>query len=221
MFKKLYQLLMQFILAKPDGPEALDMRMEALMEDAQSGRAEAQYQIGKNYLYGLYFNQDIPAALRWLELAAKQYHVQAESLLAQYYYPRLSQYPNYQEQVIEWAEHAALRHDTEACAIWGEILLTGLGNQAASISCMRFLQEAAAQQHTRAQYLIGTLYLYGKWMDKDTQQAKHWIELSAKQGYTPAQTLLGEMYQEGFGVEKNYTEAEYWFAQAKQQKVEE
>lgn len=221
MLKQLYQLLMRFIMAAPDGPEALDMKMETLMEDAQCGQAEAQYQIGRHYLYGKYFNQDIPAGLRWLELAAKQYHVQAESLLAQYYYPRLKQYPDYQNKVLEWAEHAALRHDIEAVAIWGEILITGLGSQSASSSCMRFLQECADKQHARAQYLIGTLYLYGKWLDKDTQQAKYWIELSAKQGYTPAQQLLGEMYKEGFGIEKNYTEAEYWFAQAKQQKVDE
>ncbi len=212
--KKLYQKFMQFIMAKADGPEALDMAMENLMEKAQSGDANAEYDIGRRYYFGEYYNQDIPAGLRWLELAAKQHHVQAQSILCQYYYPRLAEYPHYTENIITWAAHAAHRDDVEALAIWGEILITGLGSQGASADCIYYLQKATNQHHLRASYLLGTLYLHGKWTAQDTNQARYWIESSAKQGYKPSQELFSDMYRQGIGISQNATEAEFWEKQS-------
>ncbi len=211
--KKLYQQFMQFILAKPDGPEALDMAMENLMEKAQSGDADAEYEIGRRYFVGEYYHQDIPAGLRWLELAAKQHHTEAQSLLCQYYYPRLNIYPNYTEAVINWSAQAAHRQDIESLAIWGEILITGLGSQTASADCIFYLQKAANHHHLRASYLLGTLYLHGKWVAQDLEKARYWIERTAKQDYIPSQQILSDMYRQGIGVSQSTTEADFWQAQ--------
>lgn len=213
--KSLYQKLMQFLLARPDGPEALDMEMEMLMEKAQGGDATAEYEIGRRYFYGEYYLKDIPSALRWLELAAAQHHIQAQSLLCQYYYPLLNKYPNYTEKIIDWASHAAHFNDLEAQAIWGEILITGLSSQEASAECLHYLTLAANQDHLRAAYLLGTLYLHAKWTNKDIENARYWIENSAKRGYIPSQELLSELYRKGIGVEKNITEADFWLSQVK------
>lgn len=214
--KKLYQQFMQFILAKPDGPEALDMAMETLMEKAQDGDAKAQYEIGKRYFFGEYYNQDIPAGLRWLELAAKQHHIEAQSLFCQYYYPRLDTYPYYTEAIINWSAQAAHQQDVESLAIWGEILITGLGSQTASADCVFYLQKAADQHQLRAGYLLGTLYLHGKWVVQDLEKARYWIERTAKQGYTPSQQVFSDMYRQGIGVERNITEADFWQEQSLQ-----
>lgn len=211
--KSLYQKLKQFLLVKPDGPEALDMEMEMLMEKAQSGHAAAQYEIGQRYFYGEYYLKDIPAALRWLELAATQHHVQAQSLLCQYYYPRLNDHSSYTDKLIDWASHAAYFNDVEAQAIWGEILIMGLASQQASVECVHYLTLAAKKEHLRAAYLLGTLYLHAKWVDKNIEKARYWIENSAKRGYTPSQALLSEMYRKGIGVEQNTIEADFWLSQ--------
>ena len=206
-------------MAKPDGPEALDMKMEMLMEKAQSGDAQAQYEIGYRYINGSYYLKDIPAGLRWLELAAKQYHVKAQSFLANYYFNHQQSYPDKQQEIISWCEYAALRKDADAEALWGEILCSGFATSTPSSEGISYLQKHAKQGHLRSQYILAQQYLSGELINKDFSQAKYWVDLAAKSGYAPAQQLLGKMYQQGKGVAVNPTEARYWFEQAQKNNI--
>lgn len=222
MFKTLFSKLMQFIMAKPDGPEALDMAMEMLMEKAQTGEAQAQYEIGLYYLQGKYFNQDIPAALRWLALAAKQYHVPAEALLAYYYHQHLTQYPDYTQPVVNWAEHAALRSNLLAQSVWGEILIHGLAQQPASPYCLQYLQHAAEWQE-QPEHITNTQRLLEKSATKIprlmdyfgasstvTSHEVDYLKHAQHQQQLRAQYLLGTLYLQGRWVAQDNNEARYW-----------
>ncbi|KAF1051967.1 MAG: Secretory immunoglobulin A-binding protein EsiB [Stenotrophomonas maltophilia] len=62
-------------------PEQLQQALATCQQTANSGDAEAQFELGEFYYTGDHAPRDFPAALRWYEKASLQGHAQAQSRL--------------------------------------------------------------------------------------------------------------------------------------------
>ena len=82
------------------------LRCGELQKAADLGHAEAQYDLGNNYLTGGYFNQDNSKAIYWWRKAAGSGHVKAQYNLGYCYYQNYILEHDF-EQAVYWFSKAA------------------------------------------------------------------------------------------------------------------
>ncbi|MCL2663490.1 MAG: sel1 repeat family protein [Oscillospiraceae bacterium] len=171
--------------------------IEDILGRANNGDIEAQYQLGKLYLFGSLEEQnytvqksyqieenDYDYAVGWLEKAAEQGHTGAQCTLGLCYY-------------------CGYRFTKE-----NEKL------------AYRWFEEAAKQGYSIAQYFIGSFFKNGVYVELDNKQAFEWYEKAAEQGYADAQYKLGEFYSTmcaDIGIPKDDDKATYWWKKAAEQ----
>ncbi|MEW7981340.1 MAG: sel1 repeat family protein [gamma proteobacterium symbiont of Phacoides pectinatus] len=114
----------QFYLSRlySEGLGAMASRQEAfewLSRSAQSGFAPAQYSLGNLHKNGHWVNTDRQIASEWYALAAEQGHRQAQYELALLLLERGD--PGNMETGINWLKRAAIRGDTAATRLLGEL----------------------------------------------------------------------------------------------------
>ena len=125
-----------------------------LHKEAETGNAEAQFNLGWIYMHGegytgVIFMRDVPRdvarAFDWYQKAAVQGHVNAQYNL-------------------------------------GMLYRLGLGVKADAESAFLWLQKAAAQGNDIAQYNLGMMYADGAGVRRNLPRASAWLALAAAQG---------------------------------------
>ncbi|MFN7038116.1 MAG: tetratricopeptide repeat protein [Alphaproteobacteria bacterium] len=154
-------------------------------EAAQTGSVQAQYMLGRFYLYGVACEKDVNKAREFFEKAAIQGHEKA-----QYELGLLLLMAQNIKAAKEWFEKSERAGNIEATY------------KLAELSDDYF--KAANQGHKEAQYKCGQ-YCYRR---KEYKLAKHWFTQAAGQNHAEAQYLLGTMYSTGLNLlRKNVKEA--------------
>ena len=196
-------------LPTPDKEKAI----HALIAAAESGDADAQYELGKHYYNGEGVTKNLDKAFKWVKLAADKDHTKAQFMLGYCYYKGNGVTQDYKE-AVKWFKLAADKGDADAQDMLGYCYYKGNGVDKNSAEAVKWFRLAAEQGLSEAQYSLGLIYYYGRRVKKDLYEAFKWFKKAADNGHIAAQGLLGDCYYYGSGVEKNYAEAIKWFTKA-------
>ena len=186
--------------------EAASGDADALLEAAQHGDANAQFQMGDLFMTGRGVARDPAAAATWYRTAALQGHGVAAGNLGVLYANGWG-VPQSDSEAVIWFQKAADAGDSGGENNLGSMYLAGRGVEQSDALGAKWLSSAAQLGVPEAQYALGTLYANGRGVPRDDAQALKWMKVSAAQGYTPAQLALGKMYEAGAAGARNYAEA--------------
>lgn len=179
---------------------------DTLLQAAQHGDANAQFQMGDLFMTGRGVTRDPAAAASWYRAAALQGHAVAAGNLGVLYANGWG-LPQNDTEAVNWFQKAASAGDAGGENNLGSMYIAGRGVVQSDVLGAKWLSSAAQLGVPEAQYALGTLYANGRGVPRDDAQALKWMKASAAQGYVPAQLVLGKMYEAGAGVARDYPEA--------------
>ncbi len=197
----------------------------------RTGLAEAEYRVARCYLDGVGVPPSRAEGIRWLELAARHGHVEAQSQLAVIYPDGTAG-----DEADLWYEHsaaagcpqgmlghalalmhgigvdanpsgggalrrAALAGDPEAAAALGDLYATGGNLPPNHVEAASWFRRAAEAGHKGAARSLGLLYFAGAGVPRDPEQGMQWFRISAAAGDGRARAELGNLVLTGMGEE--------------------
>ena len=185
-----------------------ELDMEALKLAAETGEAEAQYELGKMYHTIAYHDgKNADEAVKWFKLAAAQRHVQAMNELGQSYEVGKGVMKD-GEEAAKWYRLGAELGDAEAQFHLGHLYRHGMHNK---VKALEWYKRAAEQGHATAQYLLGRMFKEGDGVEHNDAEAAKWYRLAAEQGERFATRHLTDMYLQGRVVADNDEDAVKWY----------
>ena len=219
---------------------------KSLEKFAKEGDAQAQYEVGMDYLEMKDLKNNTEVAGKWFLAAKNQGHADATSKLYSFYSKSLelaakegdaqAQY----EVGMDYLEMKDLKNNTEVAGKWF-LAAKNQGHADATSKLYSFysksLELAAKEGDAQAQYEVGMDYLEGNGVAKKAATAAMWLdkakaqghkeatdkfykfyskqlETYAKSGDAKAQYWVGEAYLNGIEVDQNYRNAAKYFYKA-------
>jgi TPR repeat protein len=190
--------------------EQFPSSFEALLEQAEQGDAEAQYELGLNYNVGIGAPLDDAEAARWFRLAADQGLAGAQVLLGALYKDGAGVPQDYAE-ALRWFRLAADQGEAVAQNELGLAYFNGLGVPQDYAEAVRWFRLATEQRHYDSLFSLGVMYGDGLGVPQDHVQAARLYRLAAEEGHGMALYNLGLLYERGFGVTQDTAQAYMWF----------
>lgn len=186
-----------------DGPNYIE-EMKRWQPKAETGDAEAQFQLGQMYALGHGFKQNYRTAAEWYEKAAEQGNAKARTALGLLYYYGMGVETD-MKKAGELFEKSAVQDEPVAQRYLGFIATVNENYTEAK----QWWEQAVVQNYAPAMMNIGFLYKEGKGVDKDIAEAKKWFDkaISQKKPSGFAMYALAQLYCDGDGVEKNEQQA--------------
>ena len=178
---------------------------------ADSGHAEAQFDLGVLYAQGLGVRRDLTEAAFWYRRSAEQGNAEAEFALGQMY-SRGWGVPRDEADAIRWLQMANSVESDGPPTDWANV--EGYGMPRDDQQAAYWYQKAAEKGHPEAEFNLARLYAGGHGVKKDEEQAARWVSASATQGFTPAMSNLGSRFATGNGVAQNTKRAYFWLTLA-------
>lgn len=178
---------------------------------AESGQAEAQFDLGLLYAQGLGVHRDLTAAEQWYRKSAAQGNAEAQFALG-LLYSRGWGNPRDEADAIRWLQMANSVDSEGPPMDWAP--LEGYGINRSPKEAIYWLRQAAEKGHPGAEFELGKFYSSGEGVKRDQAQASRWISAAAAQGYTPAFKELGERFASARGVEASDKHAYFWLTLA-------
>jgi TPR repeat protein len=206
-------------------------QIDEVIERAQKGEAESQFELGQLYRHssmalpdGSTVDQDSQLAIRWLRKAAEQDLPLAQYALGEFLYQG-------DETLCPDSDEKCLKPDEVESARW----------------LSRFLKHADLDKDLTAQaeFMLAMEYQYNyecdpywdrkrpgdttislsiscgpsrfpevRHLTENYDTAAKYLRSAAEAGYLPAQYQLARMYQSGSGVPQDYEEAAKWYRSA-------
>lgn len=196
--------------------EILEKEASERESRAQSGDAQAQFDLAQHLMLGGGTRETWPDAAQWYRKAAEQGHAAAQYELALLY----SDGKGVQEddaQAMAWYRKAAEQGHAKAQNELGNLYESGRGVTKDETQAVAWYRKAAEQGLAMAQYNLGLMYRNGRGVPRDETQAVSWYRKGAEQGDADAQNNLGFMYDHGRGVPKDQAQAVAWYGKAAEQ----
>ena len=198
-------------------------KTKALMyysKSAESGDANAQFQMGYALFKGEGIEKDVEKGLLWFEKAADQNHEIAQYNLGRYYLFNAPPDIIDRDAGFKYMESSAKSGYTDAEVTMGYLYSEGIGVEKNFETSKLWFEKAAYKGDKVALYNLGSLYYHGgDGIEIDYKKAFDLCLKSAQMGYTPAEERLSYLYANGEGVPKNRNEAKRWFDRAKKEKT--
>ncbi|QPB86025.1 sel1 repeat family protein [Pseudoalteromonas rubra] len=195
----------------------LSPEIQALYEQAQSGDAEAQNELGDAYYFGEGVEQNYERAAYWFGLSAEQGYADAQCNLG-FMYEQGTGIAQSDEKSFVYYQLAAEQGNANGQYNLGVMYRNGVGVAQSNEKAVEYYQLAAEQRHVDAQCNLGFMYEHGKGIAQSDKKEVHYYRLAAQQGHALSQCNLGFMYEFGKGVRKNCKKAvEYYKLAAKQE----
>lgn len=175
------------------------------------------YQRGMRYFKApnLTLQQWWPDAVKCLEAAATQNHLEAQMQLGfMYHWYEAKNELGIQDADAKsafWFRKAAEQGDTNAQSHLSRYYRDGTGVVQDYDQALYWCHKAAEQGYTNAMNELR--YLYGYRLNKPLL-ALEWCKKAAELGSGECQWRLGTMYEEGFGTDTDYEKALYWYRKA-------
>lgn len=190
---------------------------------AESGNAQAQYDLGITLFNGDGVETTPQEGLHWLEVSASNGHMDAHMFLAMLY----DQGNAVEPDAVKAASYYALAGEAgnvDALFLAGNLYYERQGfgaeltERAMDHKAYNLLLRAAKQGHARAQFLVGSIYQNGNThVNPNEAQAFAWFKKSALQGDHMGQRDLGSAYFHGQGTGQDLEQAAFWHVQAAEQ----
>ncbi|GHB00355.1 hypothetical protein GCM10009069_23890 [Algimonas arctica] len=183
-----------------------------LLQEAEAGDANAQFELGTLYeddIYDLYddvidFKKDLKQAQTWFRRAADQGHIGAQLRMGRLALPD-------HEAAFYWLHKAALQNNTDAQVNVGEMYLSGLGVTQNDLEGAKWIEKGALKGHPIGLYVYGLLLAEGRGLEQDTDKALLAFNHAAKAGVPAAKTKLGRIFETQEGIDTNPELAYQWF----------
>lgn len=184
----------------------------ALLNAAQSGDRDAQYQLAMKYLTGAGLQKNIKKALTWLTRAGKQGHPRAQFFLGQFYRSGMG----VEKDLVEARKWFRL------AATWGDIDAQNAYNELKRREVKEKLQQVRVKAEAgdlQALHQLASWHLEGEsGAEKSSSAAIHWFTRAAQEGYMASQYQLGLLYKSGGdGFKKDLSQARKWLTLAHEQ----
>ena len=191
-----------------------DVAGDNLREQAESGDAEAQFQLGLRLITGQAEDKSSRAqGALWIQKAAKQEHVKAMHVLGSLYEEGVGVGQD-DKLAAKWHQQAAEKGLAEAQMSLALLYDQGKGVEKDESVAAEWAMKAAAQGHAPAQALYGLKLVRGDGVPKNSSKAAVWFLRSAQQGNGFSQRQLAYLYYTGNGVPLDYARCEAWYRQA-------
>jgi TPR repeat protein len=212
IYKKSILLLLS-IYAFPAILFAQTQNIADLIQRANSGNADAQYQVGKCYISGSEVAQDYTKAFKYSQMSANQNYYAGENLLGLCYEFGKGVAEN-DSAALECYSKAADQGFADAQYNLARCYDYGKGTAQSYSEAAKWYKKSAAQGFAYAQYSLGTYYVKGYGVKRNNAKAVELFQSAAYKGITEAQSILGVCYEKGYGVKQNYADAYYWYLKA-------
>lgn len=123
-----------------------DGRFKRWTEQAEQGKARAQYKLGNAYLRGNEVNVDLDMALKWFKAAAKQGHAKAEYKLGYLYYLGKGVKKN-TKTAFKYLKRSAEREYSPAQFYLGKLYAAGEGTTRDYDAAISWMEKAKADKY--------------------------------------------------------------------------
>ena len=189
----------------PD-PPPVDMGLQRLMRQAESGNRYAQYRLAKRLLDRGSAGYAPKEAVKWLEKAAEQHYSVASYLLGKLWLQGVH-LPQDKRKAEAWLRRSSAEDNPFAQYLLGKTCLTDEDFHAEPEEIERLLYRASEQNNRYATYTLGREKLAGGVLQCDPDEAIRLLNTSAGLGFAPAMYRLGKLYAEGDAVEQDLPRA--------------
>ena len=186
--------------------------LQPLLEQAEAGNADAQFDLGTAYYNGDTGNVDYDQARRWWEKAAARGDKIAQYNLGTLYDEGRGVSQNHRI-AAQWYRDAAQQGYAYAQYNLGNLYRDGKGVPQNAYIARDWQEKVAAQGDRDAMYALGSLYRQGALgISGDGQHALafYWLEQAAMRGHPQAQAELAGLYARGEGVVRDPAIAAKW-----------
>ena len=170
---------------------------------AKKGDAQAQYEVGCDYLAGIEVSKDIKKAAEWLLKSVDQGYAPAEDKFYSFYSKELEKRAKSGDTRAQfelgncYLTAKEVNKDTKEAAEW-YLKAMSQGHEGAKDMFYSFyskkLEKRAKEGDARAQFEIGNCYLQAKEVEKDTEEAADWFLKAMTQGYEGAKEKFYSFY---------------------------
>lgn len=143
----------EFVVA---GEEDKVANLEQLIKNAESGDADAQYQLGKCHDEGAGVPQNSAEAISWYRKAAEQGHAAAQYMLGNAYAYGIEVEQDY-DKALDWFRKAADQGQVDAQYNLGMSYHYGIGVDEDEDAASQWYKKAADQGHEPSQVGLGRL----------------------------------------------------------------
>ena len=188
-------------------------------EQAFSGDANAQYNVGRYFLTKTNQKNNLIQAVDWLKKSAADGNITAQNELCLIYYEA----PLYLESMpsdgktAQWFRRKADHGLPWAQNILGEIYYEGLGIAKDENEALRWWMASAEKGNSYGMVNVANAKCRDGGDQPDYEGAVKWYRQAADLGFAEAQLSLAELYWNGQGVEKDDAEAARLLRQAAEQ----
>jgi TPR repeat protein len=186
-----------------------------LIDKANKGDVNAQYDLYEIYVNGTGIPQDYNESIKWLKKSAEGGCAKAQDIIG-FYYQIGAIVPKDYNEAIRWYTKAA-EHDLGAQYYLGVMYYYGSNFPQDYKEALKWFTKAAKQGSPSAQELLGEIYYTGQGVPQDYNEAIKWFTAAAVQGNAGAQFNLGLIYHNGNGITQDYKEATKWYTKAAEQ----
>lgn len=215
------------------GQVAAPEKTQQLLHSAESGDAQAQFELGRAYEDGKGVAQDDEQAVQWFRKSADQRNAKAQNALGVMYALGRGVRPD-KEEAVRWYKKAAKQGLAEGIynvaisyyngeGVEGNIDLAGSWMMAAqrkgdaqAADAMKHIREQLNNRMDRSKFDLARLYEKGDELAQDFPAALSLYMEFAHQDHkasifaSPAQYKLCQLYAVGQGVPQDYGQAKVW-----------
>ena len=205
--------------ASPEQPNSVPSdqnSLQTLIDNANKGDANAQFNLGRCYDKGVGVEQDYNEATKWFTKAAEQGNVKAQGILGFMFNEGQGVTQDYKE-AMKWYKKAAEQGDAPSQFMTGLMFYEGQGVKQDYKEAVKWYTKAAEQGFAGAQCVLGLMFRDGQGVTRDYKEEVRWLTKAAEQGQAEAQLDLGVCYYNGQGVKQYYKEAAKCFRKAAEQ----
>jgi TPR repeat protein len=164
--------------------------------------------LGKLYRKGDCIKQDLPTAVKWYSLAARQGNIVAQNCLSQLHQRSILNNIHLEEYILEYATEESMK------SRFVTKLSIDVSKRGDSLNFKQLneLARCALIGDGRAMYEIGLKYLNGDGdFTQDQDTGAKWIKNAANAKYKLAQSMMADLYNKGDSIEQDYFKATIWY----------
>lgn len=172
------------------------LSVEEIIQQAEQGSAESQYQLAVKYELGDNLQQSYQQAVVWLTKAAQQNHIEAQLKLGMMYFNGQG-VARSNAEAAEWFRKAAYLKQGNKPAYYAKVLIPVDGLAKA----LWWLERVAEQKVAQAQYQLAQIYA-----QTDVVKALTWAKIANTLGYEPAKGLLSQLNKQSSSQQNQQAE---------------
>lgn len=178
---------------------SLDDSHEKNKSLAMKGDAQAQLELGHDYLYGFNVSRDLEQAARWLEAAAENGNAEAQHSLAMMYDSGEGVDKDTDKAMELYLKSANQGYDLAQLSL-AQAYSVGYNDEYDTdyVKAAEWATRAAFQENESAQRLLASFYLHGFGVRRNKTIAKEWYNRSCGNGSEYSCTESNKLSAEGY-----------------------